>query len=212
MQGTFFDLLSLAQNLLISAKIYICRGQIIQRFVIALMIVVVHKTSDLLLKLPGIEIVLQLDHVLHRTMIALDLTLGHGMIGRTAYVLDMLALQKGFEFSGNITGTVIGQQSRAVLHQDMLQAGPIQSYLQGVLNIQGGHSVGQLESQNEAGIIIQNGGQVIPTPPRDLEISEVGLPQLIHSCGRVLEGVRGFDHCEGWTFDQVVTLQDAIHA
>jgi len=38
----------------------------IQDFMIALEIVIIHKTGDLLLKIPGIIIVLQLDHILYR--------------------------------------------------------------------------------------------------------------------------------------------------
>jgi len=145
-------------------------------------------------------------------MITLDLALCHRMIGCTACVLDAFALQKGLELSRNITGPIVGQQSRTMLYQNMVQAGLVRSHLQGVLHIQGGHSVGQFESQIEARKIIQNGGQVIPTPACDLEVGEVSLPQLIHSLSGMLEGICCFDHREGRVFDQVISLQDAVNA
>ena len=44
----------------------------------------------------------------------------------------------------------------------------------------------------------------------DLEVGEVGLPELIDRRGLVLELVRRLDHHIGWTGDQVMGLQQPI--
>ena len=51
-------------------------------------VVIIHDFANLLLKLPGQVIVLQVDNILQGPMIALDLALGHGMIGPASGVAD----------------------------------------------------------------------------------------------------------------------------
>ncbi len=46
----------------------------------------------------------------------------------------------------------------------------------------------------------------------DLELGEVGLPELMHLPGGVLELLPGRHHLEDRALDQVEALQDAIYA
>jgi hypothetical protein len=52
--------------------------------------------------------------------------------------------------------------------------------------------------------------KIEPAPADDLEIGEVGLPQLVWSGRFIPELVRSPDHHVGWGRDQVFGLKDAI--
>ena len=54
-------------------------------------------------------------------------------------------------------------------------------------------------------------GEVVPAPADDLEIGEVGLPELVGRSCLVLELVGGLDDDEGWAGDQVMGLQEPIN-
>ena len=56
-------------------------------------------------------------------------------------------------------------------------------------------------------VVIEDGGEVVPAPADDLEISEVGLPELVGRRRLVPELVGGLDDDEGWAADQVMSLQ-----
>ena len=51
-------------------------------------------------------------------------------------------------------------------------------------------------------VVIEDGGEVVPAPADDLEIGEIGLPELIGRSRLVLELVGGLDDDEGWAADQ----------
>ena len=57
----------------------------------------------------------------------------------------------------------------------------------GALNIYGSHCFTQLPVHDKATVIIQYGREVIPTPAQDLEVCEVGLPQLMYKVSFVVE-------------------------
>jgi hypothetical protein len=52
-------------------------------------------------------------------------------------------------------------------------------------------------------------GGYLTAPANDLEIGEVGLPELVGRRGLVLERVRRFDDDEGRAWDQIVCLEQA---
>jgi hypothetical protein len=88
----FLDLVSFGEHLLGSAKINIRRGEIVQGLVLARVVVVVHKAGDLGFKFGGEEIILQVHNVLHRTVVAFNLALGHRMVGSRAGMFSMPVL------------------------------------------------------------------------------------------------------------------------
>ena len=52
--------------------------------------------------------------------------------------------------------------------------------------------------------------KVEPAPADHLQISEIGLPQLVGCAGLVFERLGRLDHDEGWAGDQVMRLQQAV--
>jgi hypothetical protein len=55
----------------------------------------------------------------------------------------------------------------------------------------------------EAREVVQHGGEIAPAPPRNLEIGEVGLPELVWRGGLVLEFLGGFDDDLGQAGDKI---------
>ena len=80
------ELKSFIQNLSAPPLIHIRRPQILERFVDPLLVVVVDEKTDLGFQLARRLVVLQLDDILHRPVIALDLALRHWVIGLAACV------------------------------------------------------------------------------------------------------------------------------
>ena len=58
--------------------------------------------------------------------------------------------------------------------------------------------------------VVEHGRQEVPAPASDLEIGEVGLPELVDGSGLVLELVRRLDHHIGRAGDEVVCLQQPV--
>ena len=66
------------------------------------------------------------------------------------------------------------------------------------------HSRAELPGDNEAREVVQHGGEIVPAPPRDLEVGEVGLPELVDGSGLVFELVRRLDNDVGRARDEIV--------
>ena len=81
---------------------------------IAPVVVVVHKPDDLPLQIFRTIVILQVHHILHRAVIAFDLTLGHRVVGSTVGVFDVPAVQVILQILGEVTGSVVGKQAEAV--------------------------------------------------------------------------------------------------
>ena len=64
-------------------------------------------------------------------------------------------------------------------------------------HIAGAHSDAQLPGDDVAREVIQHGREVEPGPADDLEVREIGLPELVGRRCLVLELVGGLDHHEG---------------
>ena len=66
------------------------------------------------------------------------------------------------------------------------------------------HSRAELPGDNEAREVVEHGGEIVPAPARDLEISEVSLPELVGRRGLVLERLGRFDDDVGRAGDEIV--------
>ena len=86
-----------------------------------------------------------------------------------------------------------------------------QRQLQRLGDVLGSHGRAQLPGDDVAGIVVQNRRQIQPAPADDLEVGKVGLPELVRSCGLVLERIGGLDDDEGGAGDQIMGLQKPIH-
>ena len=70
--------------------------------------------------------------------------------------------------------------------------------------------VQSLPGHHVATVVIEDRAEVIPTPADDLQIGEVGLPQLVRAGGLVPELVGRLHHHEGRAGDQVSLLEDPV--
>ena len=98
-----------------------------------------------------------------------------------------------------------------MLDFDLFETGLLQGHFQGLLDVIAAHRGGQFPSQDVAGVVVQHGGEVIPTPTLDLKMGEVGLPQLIDLFGGMIELVTGRNHQKSWAGHQIKALQDTIN-
>jgi len=95
------------------------------------------------------------------------------------------------EFARDITGAVITQQPGPVPDFNLAQPGKLQRIIQCGGHIAGAHAGTQSPGGDKSRKVIQYRRQVIPSPADNLEVGEIGLPQLIHALARVLECLSG---------------------
>ena len=86
----------------------------------------------------------------------------------------------------------------------------LQGHGQGVGDVAGLHRRAELPGDDVAREVIEHRGQVEPAPADDLQVGEVGLPELVGSRGLVLELIGGLDDDEGRAGDQVMGLEHAV--
>ena len=89
-EGPLLDHCTSVQDLGCPSEKHIRRGEIPQRLMITLQIVVLDKGCNRLLELPGEIVMFQTDHVFNRAMMTLNFALGLGMVGRTVNMLDLV--------------------------------------------------------------------------------------------------------------------------
>ena len=106
---------------------------------VALVVVVIDEGFDLGFEITGQEVVFQQNEVLEGLMPALDLTLGLGMIGRSARVLHAFALQPFSQFARDVAGSVVAEQARLMNNVDLVAARCLQSQVQRVRHVLGSH-------------------------------------------------------------------------
>ena len=80
----------------------------------------------------------------------------------------------------------------------------------GAGDVGGTHGRTQLPGDDETREVIEDGGEIEPSPTDDLEVGEVRLPELVRRCCLVFELVCRLDDDEGWAGDQVVCLEQPI--
>ena len=78
--------------------VHISRCQVVERLVIAVIVIVIYELLDLSIQLARQVIVLQVNHVLDRPMITLNLTLGLGMVPCTPGMLHLSILEIFLQF------------------------------------------------------------------------------------------------------------------
>ncbi len=72
------------------------------------------------------------------------------------------------------------------------------------------HRRAELPGDNEAREVVQHGREIVPAPSRDLEIGEVGLPELVGRRGLVPEFLGRFDDDVSRAGDKIVRFQKPI--
>jgi hypothetical protein len=134
-QCVLFDLFSLGQHLLGYSGIDSCGGQVVDGFMVTLVVVIRHKFSNRLFQFAGRIVVLQFDHILHGAMPALDLALGHGVIGGTPNMLDVFDFEKCCQVFGQVGRTIIRKQPGAMSHAHLFEPCFLQGPIQGFFDV-----------------------------------------------------------------------------
>src|SRR5664279_4787086 len=105
--GPSFDPFPLHEDYLAASEVDVGRREVAQALVVTPMIVVSDEGSDLGLEVARQIVVLEQDAVLQRLVPALDLTLGHGVIGRAANMIHVLAVEPFGEVGGDVARPII---------------------------------------------------------------------------------------------------------
>jgi hypothetical protein len=88
----------------------------------------------------------------------------------------------------------------------LIETGGRQRQIEGGGDVLRLHGRTELPGDNEAREIVEQGREIVPTPPRDLEIGEVGLPKWVGRRGFVLELFGRFDDDVGRAGNEIVRL------
>ena len=93
LDGLSFDPFSFHEDCLATPEVEVGRRQVADALVVTQVIVVGDEGVDLGLEMARLVVVLEQDAVLQRLVPALDLALGHGVIGSAANVMHVLAIE-----------------------------------------------------------------------------------------------------------------------
>src|SRR5436305_6489110 len=105
--GLSLDPFSFGQDGWTASKVDVGRGEIVDTLVVSAMVVVVDEGRDLSFEVAGQEVVFQQDAVFESLVPALDLALGHWMIGGAAQVLDLAVVEPLGEIARDVAGPVV---------------------------------------------------------------------------------------------------------
>ena len=89
-------------------------------------------------------------------------------------------------------------------------AGCLERQFQRVGDVTGLPVGAELPRDDIAAVVVENGAEMEVSPADHFEVGEVGLPELVRSCGLVSELVGGLDDYESRAGDQVMRLEDAV--
>src|ERR1051326_7973567 len=127
--GLSLDPFSFGQDGWTASKVGVGGGGIVDAFVVSAVVVVVDEGRDLSFEVAGQEVVFQQDAVFEGLVPALDIALGHWMIGRPGQMFDVASTEPVREIARDITGTVIGQQPRSIRELGLIQPRGLQCKL-----------------------------------------------------------------------------------
>lgn len=136
-------------------------------------------------------------------MPALDLALSLGMHRSAAHMAHFPGLDIFRQFTRDVARAIIRQQPRLVQHRCAVATRGLEREVQRVGDILGPHVGAQLPGDDVAREVVEHRRQIEPPPADDLQICEIGLPELVGRCGLVVELVGCLDDDEGRAGDQV---------
>jgi len=145
-------------------------------------------------------------------VVTFDLALGLGMVRRTTNVRHLVVLEVLFQGIGDKGRAIIRQQAGAMADFDVRHTGFGYGDIEGLLDIGAAHGGGQSPGQDVARIVVQHGAEIVVAPIDHLELGEISLPQLVDLLGRFVELVLGTNDLKHRAGDQIIALEDAIHA
>ena len=116
-------------------------------------------------------------------MVTLQLPVGLGVEGGCQDVLDAHHTQVVPEGSGYIAGAVVAQQPGPVCDWDPVHACPVYRVLDHLYEGVGGHVPLKPVGQDEAGVVVHDGDQVVVSPTHHPEVGGIGGPHLVRARG-----------------------------
>jgi hypothetical protein len=128
--GLSFDPFPFDEDGLNASEVNVGRRKIGQALVVAQVIVVGDEGADLGLEVARQVVVLEQDSVLERLMPALDLALGHGVIGRAANMVHVLAIEPFGEVGRDVARAVVRQEPWPVDDRGPIQSRGLQRQLE----------------------------------------------------------------------------------
>jgi hypothetical protein len=165
-----------------------------QRFVVALVVVVLDEGFDLGFEVAGQEVILQQDAVFQGLVPALDLALGLRVARCAAHVAHLVGLDVFRQFTRDVAGAIVAEQPGFVQHRGAVAAGSRQGEVQRVGHVLGPHVGAKLPGDDVAREVVEHRRQIHPAPPNDLEVGKIGLPHLVRPGGFGVERIGGFHH------------------
>jgi hypothetical protein len=76
---------------------------------------------------------------------------------------------------------------------NLVAAGCLQRQVQRIGHIFSPHGRAELPRDDVAAVVVEGRAEIEPTPPKDLDVGEVGLPKLVDCRRLVLERKRSLD-------------------
>lgn len=121
--GFAFDPLSLFRDLLIAPEVDIGGRKFSEALVVAFVVVIVDEGDNLPFQVPGQEVMLEQDAVLHGLMSSFDLALGLWVVRGATHMLHALFFDAIRQVASNIRHTVVAEQSGLGDHSCGVAAG-----------------------------------------------------------------------------------------
>ena len=126
---------------------------------VAQVIVVGDEGADLGLEVAGQVVIFEQDSVLQRLMPALDLALGHGVIGGAANVVHVLAVEPFGKVGRDVARSVIRQEPRPVHDLGLVQSRGPQRQVERGGDVLGLHRGAQLPGDDVAREVVEHARQ-----------------------------------------------------
>ena len=99
----FLDLFPFSETAFVTSEVDVCRSDVVQALVIAVVVVVIDEDTDLLLQIAWQVVVFQENAVLHGLVPAFDLALRLRMERSATNVLHLLLLHPFSQFTRDVT-------------------------------------------------------------------------------------------------------------
>ncbi len=125
-------------------------------------------------------------------------------------MLDALIRKPGGQIGCDVARPVVGQEPWPLHDPGVVATRCRERQVERVGDILGLHGRAQLPGDDIAREVVEDGGEIEPSPADDLQIGEVGLPELVRRRRLVLELVGGLDDDEGRAGDQVLRLEQPV--
>ena len=93
---------------------------------------------------------------------------------------------------------------------DLVTPRGFQSQIQRIGHVSCPHIGAELPRDDVAAVIVEDRAEIEPTPPKDLDIGKIGLPELVDRCDFAYELTGNLDDDEGRACDKIMCFQYSI--